>query len=285
VAVDRPAPAAAWEPGLPPSAWAAARLRFARPERLGPGGGGAGWTGQAPEGWVVSFPVSGVEITLRLKAGAGGQVGAFPEQWPVAARLALALARAPGPAAVSGRERSFLSVFAHTGAATLAALAVPGVRATHVDAAPSAVARAKANAEASGLAGRPVRWAVDDARAFLAREARRGARHDAILLDPPAFGRAPRGRAFRGGQDWKLTRDFPDLLAAAKRLLSPEGVFFGVCWHAPDWESSAVAGQIEAAAAGWPAPGGAWRHERLGLASIAGGRTLPAGRAAIWAAF
>jgi len=182
--VDRPAPAAVWPPRLAEAAWAAADLRFDR---------GAGWTGTANAPWTV--PVDG--LTLELRPTEAGQVGLFPEHlsfWPW---LRVALAGRP--------ETSVLNLFASTGATTLA-LAQAGARVTHVDASRPAVAWARRNAEMSGLADRPIRWIVDDALAFVARENRRERRYDGIVLDPPTFGHGPRGTR------WELADALPDLL-------------------------------------------------------------------------
>lgn len=107
-----------------------------------------------------------------------------------------------------------LNLFAHTGLATLAA-ARAGAAVAHVDAARSAVAWARRNAELSGLADRPVRWLVDDAAAFVAREARRGRRYDGIVLDPPSFGHA-------GGRRWSLEDDLPRLLEACWAVVTAD---------------------------------------------------------------
>jgi 23S rRNA (cytosine1962-C5)-methyltransferase len=182
--VDRPAPAALWPPRLAPAEWSAADLRFDR---------GAGWTGTAIAPWTVA--VDG--LTLELRPTEAGQVGLFPEHlafWPWLR------------AALTGRpEPTVLNLFASTGATTLG-LAQAGARVTHLDASRPAVAWARRNAELSGLADRPIRWIVDDAVRFVARESRRGRRYDGIVLDPPTFGHGPRGAR------WELADTLPDLL-------------------------------------------------------------------------
>jgi 23S rRNA (cytosine1962-C5)-methyltransferase len=182
--VDRPAPAAMWPPRLSPADWAGADLRFDR---------GAGWTGAAIAPWTVAVDA----LTLELRPTEAGQVGLYPEHlafWPW---LRAALAGRPEP--------SVLNLFASTGATTLA-LAQAGARVTHLDASRPAIAWARRNAELSGLADRPIRWIVDDALAFVARESRRGRRYDGIVLDPPTFGHGPRGAR------WELADTLPDLL-------------------------------------------------------------------------
>jgi len=192
--VVRPAPTATDRP-CAPDAWASADLRFEP---------GAGWTG-ATEAWVVD--VAGV--TLELRPTASGGLGFYPEHrvnvdWLVAQVRARALDRQP----------SVLNLFAHTGLATLAA-ARAGAAVAHVDAARSTVAWARGNAALSGLADRPIRWLVDDAAGFVAREARRGRRYDGLVLDPPSFGRA-------GSRHWRLADALPGLLASCRAVAADD---------------------------------------------------------------
>ena len=189
--VDRPAPAAAdWR--LSVDAWAAADLRFDV---------GTGWIGglDATAPWVAH--VAGLEMELR-PAAAGG-VGLYPEH---AANIPWLERQVLAAAAVRGSQPMVLNLFAHTGLATLVA-ARAGASVAHVDAARSTVAWARRNAERNDLGDRPIRWLVDDAMAFVNREARRGRYYDGIVLDPPTFGRA-------GRREWRLADALPDLVAA-----------------------------------------------------------------------
>jgi 23S rRNA (cytosine1962-C5)-methyltransferase len=111
-----------------------------------------------------------------------------------------------------------LCLFGHTGLATLAAAAA-GAEVTHVDASRKAVARARENQSLSGLSESPIRWIVEDALTFVRREARRGNRYDAMMLDPPRFGRGP------DGEIWKLEESLPELLGACAKLLSASPAF------------------------------------------------------------
>jgi 23S rRNA (cytosine1962-C5)-methyltransferase len=104
-----------------------------------------------------------------------------------------------------------LSLFAHSGAATLA-MAAAGARVVHVDASRQAIALARRNAEASGLAAAPIRWVCEDARTFVTRELRRGGRYDGVVLDPPSWGHGPKGQAFAIDRDLlPLLADLADL--------------------------------------------------------------------------
>ena len=191
--VDRPAPSAPWPKRAPSSAWAEADLRFDRE---------TGWSGRR-EPWTIAID----GVTLELRPTDAGQLGFFPEQlrfWPWL-RSALA-----------GRsEPSILSLFAHTGASTLA-LVRAGARVTHVDSSRPAIAWARRNAELSGLGERPIRWIVDDAVLFAERESRRGRRYDGFLIDPPSFGHGPRG------QRWELADMLPRLLAACAAVAAED---------------------------------------------------------------
>jgi 23S rRNA (cytosine1962-C5)-methyltransferase len=183
---DRPSPVAT-EPRRTPGAWAASDVRFEI---------GSGWAGPT-EPWTVAL--HGLVIELRTTASGG--LGLYPEHTTNLDWLAEQVR-----ARCLDRQPSVLNLFAHTGLATLNA-ARAGALVAHVDAARNVVAWARHNAELSGLADRPIRWLVDDALEFVAREARRGRRYDGIVLDPPSFGRA-RGRR------WRLAEELPRLLAA-----------------------------------------------------------------------
>jgi 23S rRNA (cytosine1962-C5)-methyltransferase len=111
-----------------------------------------------------------------------------------------------------------MNLFGYTGLASLAA-AKAGASVTHVDASKRAVGWAKENAVLSGLSEAPIRWLIEDARKWVARELRRGARYDGIILDPPKYGRGP------GGEVWRLYEDLPDLIAGCSALLADDASF------------------------------------------------------------
>ena len=186
-------------------------------------------------------------LTMELRPTASGGVGLYPEHaanldWlaaQVAARAEAQAATEAGPDAGSAAAKApqVLNLFAHTGLATLA-LARAGAAVAHVDGARSAVAWARANAALSGLADRPIRWLVDDAAGFVAREARRGRRYDGIVLDPPAFGRAP-------GREWRLEDDLPALLAAC-RSIAANGAFVLLTAHSEAIDGTRLAEMLHA---------------------------------------
>ena len=173
-----------------------------------------------------------------------GGLGLYPEHaenrtWLEAQVGALRARHGPSTeAAGATTPPQVLNLFAHTGLATLA-LARAGAAVAHVDGSRSAVAWARRNAQLSGLADRPIRWLVDDAFAFVAREARRGRRYDGIVLDPPAFGRAP-------GRAWRLETDLPELLVACRAIATP-GAFVLLTAHSEDVDGAGLRSLARAA--------------------------------------
>jgi 23S rRNA (cytosine1962-C5)-methyltransferase len=229
VLVDRPLPqTAARRRGDAPWAEARAVYHLADDDRPADTGGarrGAGRvTGTLPEPWHVSVPLvtaAGAATTLVLEVhpAPSGQVGVFIEQidqWRWLARTT------PAGSAV-------LSLFGHSGAATLAA-ATAGAEVVHVDASRQAIALARRNAEASSLAHLPVSWVCEDAATFVARAIRRGRRFSGVVLDPPSWGHGPKGQAFA------IDRDLLNLLADLARLRDPaaQGPVLLTC-HSAGW--------------------------------------------------
>jgi 23S rRNA (cytosine1962-C5)-methyltransferase len=137
----------------------------------------------------------------------------------------------------AGEEFSSLNLFGYTGVGTLALSQYGPV--THVDASKKSVAQARENAALSGLAERPVRWLVDDAAKFAAREVRRGRRYDGIILDPPKFGRGPEGEV------WRLEEHLPGLLADCRRLLDADSRFLFLTVYAVRMSALALAGLMD----------------------------------------
>jgi 23S rRNA (cytosine1962-C5)-methyltransferase len=245
--VDRPAPGAGF-PARAPERWQDAEISW------DPDGG---WlrTGGGSEP-VEPWPVTIEGLTLELRPTASGGVGLYPEHranlsW-LEARIAERLVRRSPPA--------MLNLFAHTGLVTLAA-ARAGAAVTHVDAARGVVGWARRNAELSGLADRPIRWLVDDAAGFVAREARRGRRYDGIVLDPPSFGHA-RGRR------WRLPDDLPDLLAACHEIAADDA-FLLLTAHTTGMDGADLAALVRAAV---PSPSARFDGSTLELPATSGAR-------------
>ena len=172
--------------------------------------GGGDWEFfSLPEQWQISYK----ELTFNLKPFKFKHTGLFPEQ-AVNWDWAMNLIRESGRSQVK-----VLNLFAYTGGATLACAAA-GATVTHVDAAKGMVAWAKENAESSGLIDKPIRWLVDDCMKFVQREQRRGNKYDAIIMDPPSYGRGP------GGEIWKLEDAVYPLIQATSEILTDKPLFF-----------------------------------------------------------
>ena len=172
--------------------------------------GGGYWETRksVPDVWSIGYE----GLTFRLKPMGFKHTGLFPEQavnWSLARKLI----------EKENREISVLNLFSYTGAATIACLKA-GARVTHVDASKGMVGWAKENAAASGLADKPVRWLVDDCMKFVKREIRRGNKYDAIIMDPPSYGRGP------GGEVWKLEQQLSELLSDVGQIMSDNPLFF-----------------------------------------------------------
>jgi 23S rRNA (cytosine1962-C5)-methyltransferase len=212
--VDRPAPGA-WFGRRAPEAWAGADLRFDRDR---------GWTGTGLAEARASWTVQLYDVTLELRATNSAQVGLFPEH---AAMLPWLIER------VAERDQpNVLHLFASTGLTTLA-LAQAGAAVAHVDAARSSITWARRNAARNGLDDRPIRWLVDDARAFVAREIRRNRRFDGVVLDPPTYGHGT------GGKAWRLDSDLEPLIDDIHRVLAPDG-FILLTAHTESINSAAL---------------------------------------------
>lgn len=171
-----------------------------------------------------------------------------------------------------GEGLSTLNLFGYTGVGTLALSARGPV--THVDASKKSVAQARENAALSGMEGRPVRWLVDDAAKFAAREVRRGKRYDGIILDPPKFGRGP------NGETWRLEEGLPPLIADCRRLLDADSRFLFLTVYAVRMSSLALGGLLAEVFAGLP---GRIEHGDLAVREEGeGGRLLPTAIFARW---
>lgn len=198
--VVRPHAAAAGTPRMP-RRWREADLRFDRD---------GGWSGPGLEAARSGWRVRLEGLMVEVRPTDAGHVGLFPEH---AAMLPWLRERT-----TSARSSlpTVLNLFGYTGLVTLA-LAGAGAAVVHVDASRPTVAWARVNAALNGLEDRPIRWIVDDARAFVSREIRRGRRYDGVVLDPPTYGHGASGKA------WRLEHDLDTLIAEVRRLLRPYG--------------------------------------------------------------
>jgi 23S rRNA (cytosine1962-C5)-methyltransferase len=253
----RPEPQALWPPRLPE--WRAAGEFI--PGSDEDGGGRWQFCQNLPdEGWALAWN----EVRFIARPTPFRHLQFFPDMAPVWDWMRDQLA---GMAAAET-----LNLFGYTGLATLA-LSRHG-RMTHVDASKKAVAQARANAALSGMAERPIRWLIEDAARFAAREVRRGKRYDAIILDPPKFGRGPEGEV------WRLEEHLPGLIASCARLLDQNSRFLFLTVYAVRLSSLALAGLLAEALAGLP---GRVEHGELAVREQgARGRLLPTAIFARW---
>jgi 23S rRNA (cytosine1962-C5)-methyltransferase len=263
VRITRSEPKAWWRPALPEAEWRKAAAIFED------GGGREGrWrfpSPGTPREWEARYSPpgrrDGAPLCLQLRFMENSkQVGLFPEQsphWRWLAGNPPEFASAPPPA--------LLNLFGYTGAASLVA-AASGWHVTHVDASRPAIAWGRRNAGLSGLSEAPLRWVLEDAVKFVQREVRRGNRYDAILLDPPAFGRGP------DGELWKIERDLPPLLENCRRLLSDRASLVLLTVYTIDASSILCHNLLRQMAEGL---GGTLRIGELAHREESGGRLLP----------
>ena len=201
----RPDPQVIWS-AVKGRDWASADASYKRSKS----GGGAWSSNRLPESWSIGYEKLGLKFVI--KPTGFKHTGLFPEQaanWDWFYDLI----------AGTGRKIRVLNLFAYTGGATVAAAAA-GASVVHVDASKGMVAQAKENAALSGLADAPIRYIVDDCRKFTEREIRRGNRYDAVIMDPPSYGRGP------GGEMWKLEENINELVKLTAGVLSDDPLFF-----------------------------------------------------------
>ncbi|HSV02382.1 MAG TPA: class I SAM-dependent methyltransferase [Phenylobacterium sp.] len=259
--VVRPEPQCLWAPALAAEAWAAADAVF-DPE----GEEDAGrwrFRGEPAQAW----PLAWGEARFHGRFTSFRHLAFFPEQaanWAWLDQRVRARGEAP----------RILNLFGYTGVASLV-MAAAGAAVTHVDASRRAVGWARENAELSGLAERPVRWIVEDARKYVAREARRGSRYDGIVLDPPKYGRGP------AGEVWRLFDDLPELVRLCCGLLAENADFLLLNAYAERISGAALSGLLAEALA---ARGGRIDWGELALAQDAPPRQIGMSFYARWSA-
>ena len=225
--------------------------------------GGGRWMFDRPvprEGW----PLSWNDVRFAAQCTPFRHLGFFPDMAPVWDWMGQQLDGKP--------DAATMNLFGYTGVGTLALSAHGPV--THVDASKKSVAQARENAALSGMDGRPVRWIIDDAAKFAAREVRRGKRYDGIILDPPKFGRGPEGEV------WRLEEHLPGLVADCRRLLDAESRFLFLTVYAVRMSSLSLAGLLDEVFADLP---GTIEHGDLAVREDGPqGRLLPTAIFARW---
>lgn len=208
----RPDPQVIWDTPKKEKGWRKMNGHYHRSSK----GGGEWEFFQLPKEWTIqySLPIN-KKLTFHLKPFSFKHTGLFPEQaanWNWFSQLI-------ADAVSKGRQVKVLNLFAYTGGATLAAAAA-GASVTHVDASKGMVTWAKENAISSGLKDAPIRWLVDDCVKFVEREIRRGNHYDAIIMDPPSYGRGPKGEI------WKIEESVHPLIQLCSQILTDNPLFF-----------------------------------------------------------
>lgn len=218
--IARPSAQAVWNPSLPESDWAKADAQFTRePDNR--------WIkSKIPEQWTIQ--VSG--IRFKIVPTDFGHLGIFPEQKPFWSWIENFVKKALAEKLKTVRV---LNLFAYSGGSTLAA-AKGGAQVCHLDASKGMVAWARENAALNNLEKAPIRWIVDDVSKFLAREIKRGSRYEAIILDPPTFGRGSQGEIF------KIEEDIKKILQQCRELLSDYPLFILFSCHTPGFTPIAM---------------------------------------------
>lgn len=227
-------------------------------------GGGSWEVRHLPETWNISYESLG--LTFKIKPMGFKHTGLFPEQaanWEWFSSLIKAQR-------AQGKEVKVLNLFAYTGGATVAA-AKAGASVVHVDAAKGMVAQAKENAALSGLTDAPIRYIVDDCKKFVEREIRRGNRYDAVIMDPPSYGRGPTGEV------WKLEESIDAFVALAAEVLTDDPLFFLINSYTTGLSPSAMAYLLHLHLGRF---GGKVTADEVGIPVVQTGACLPCGSAA-----
>lgn len=259
VTLVRPDPQIIWKTERKNPLWRNADAVYHRSQR---GGGEWEYKKRLPESWKINYG----DLTFIIRPTGFKHTGLFPEQavnWDYMSNLIKN----------AGRSVNVLNLFAYTGGATLAC-ANAGASVCHVDASKGIVQWARDNAAASGLADKPIRWIVDDCEKFVEREIRRGKTYDAVIMDPPSYGRGP------GGEVWKLEDCVYDLVQLCSKVLSDNPIFFVLNSYTTGLSPSVMSYLLNETVA--KKFGGSVSADEIGLPVVESKMTLPAGSTAIW---
>lgn len=257
----RPDPQVIWDTPREHRGWRKRNGHYHRSAK----GGGEWEFFNLPQQWSISYQK--LNLTFHLKPFSFKHTGLFPEQaanWDWFSEKIR----------TAGRPVKVLNLFAYTGGATLAAAAA-GASVTHVDASKGMVAWAKENAKASGLETAPIRWLVDDCQKFVEREIRRGNHYDAIIMDPPSYGRGPKGEI------WKIEDAIHPLVKLCTRLLSEQPLFFLINSYTTGLQPAVLAYLLGTEPG---RRGGTVDAQEVGLPVSESGLILPCGASGRWEA-
>ena len=259
IVLIRPDPQIIWKTGHKTQLWNSAHGHYHRSEK---GGGHWNFAKKIPDSWLISYG----DLKFNIRPTGFKHTGLFPEQavnWDYMSELIRN----------AGRPINVLNLFAYTGGATLAC-ANAGASVCHVDASKGMVQWARDNAASSGLSDKPIRWIVDDCEKFVAREIKRGRKYDAVIMDPPSYGRGPNQEV------WKLEDCIYDLVKLCTGVLSDDPLFFLLNSYTTGLSPSVMAYLLgETVAAKY---GGKVSADEIGLPVKEISFTLPCGSTAIW---
>lgn len=261
ITLARPDPQVIWKTPKENPLWRSCDAIYHRSDR---GGGSWEFRKKLPESWNVNYG----DLKFIIRPTGFKHTGLFPEQavnWDLTQKMILS----------AQRPVSVLNLFAYTGGATLAC-ASAGASVCHVDASKGMVQWARDNAAASGLSDRPIRWIVDDCQKFVEREIRRGKRYDAVIMDPPSYGRGP------SGEVWKLEDSIYSLLTLCANVLSDDPIFFMLNSYTAGLSPSVMSYMLGAILR--PRFGGSVFADEIGLNVEEKNMSLPAGSTAVWRA-
>lgn len=254
----RPDPQVIWDTPKAHTGWKKPNAHYHRSSK----GGGQWDFFNLPEQWTIDYK----ELTFHIKPFSFKHTGLFPEQatnWDWFSKKIKD----------AGRPIKVLNLFAYTGGATIAA-AKAGASVTHVDAAKGMVNWAKENAEASGLKDAPIRWLVDDCVKFVEREIRRGNTYDAIIMDPPSYGRGPKDEV------WKIEESIYPFIKLCASILSKDPLFFLINSYTTGLAPSVLTYMISTEIL--PKFGGRVQSDEIGLSVSSNGLILPCGASGRW---
>lgn len=264
----RPDPQVLWNTPYEHRGWKQKNGHYHRSAK----GGGEWEFFHLPDEWSISYRLQSVPekpLIFHLKPFSFKHTGLFPEQavnWEWFSSLI-------HQRAASGKPVKVLNLFAYTGGATLAAAAA-GAAVTHVDASKGMVGWAKENAVSSGLGDTPIRWLVDDCTKFVEREIRRGNHYDGIIMDPPSYGRGPKGEI------WKIEESIWPFIQLAAKLLSKDALFFLINSYTTGLQPAVLSYMINTAVT--KPMGGQVLSEEIGLPVTQSGLILPCGASGRW---
>ena len=254
----RPDPQVLWDTKREHPGWAKPNGHYYRSAK----GGGEWKFFNLPDEWSIQYQ----DLTFRLKPFSFKHTGLFPEQ-------AVNWDWFSGLISHAGRPLKILNLFAYTGGATLSA-AKAGAAVTHVDASKGMVGWAKENSAASGLSDAPIRYLVDDCVKFVEREIRRGSRYDGIIMDPPSYGRGPKGEI------WKIEESIFPFLELTAQLLSEDALFFLINSYTTGLQPAVLSYLFKTVIVN--RLGGRAEAAEIGLPVSSNGLTLPCGASGRW---